>query len=135
MHNCQKITFHSDTVVSLRSYSLTHRGDPHFSDTPHHPCPQNNQYIPTIARCLQLLLRVDEYRHAFLRVDGVSTLLSVLSSGVNFQCQYQLVFCLWVLTFNGEIAERMGRWVRGRGWWSWGRVLGSVNGGSINWMG
>ncbi|XP_043234791.1 V-type proton ATPase subunit H-like [Amphibalanus amphitrite] len=69
----------------------------------------NNQYIPTIARCLQLLLRVDEYRHAFLRVDGVSTLLSVLSSGVNFQCQYQLVFCLWVLTFNSDIAEKMGK--------------------------
>ena len=54
---------------------------------------------------------MDEYRHAFLRVDGVSTLLSVLSSGVNFQCQYQLVFCLWVLTFNGDIAEKMGKWV------------------------
>jgi len=70
----------------------------------------NNQYIPTIARCLQLLLRVDEYRYAFLGVDGVSTLLSVLSSGVNFQCQYQLVFCIWVLTFNNDIAEKMSKY-------------------------
>ncbi|XP_037079682.1 V-type proton ATPase subunit H-like isoform X2 [Pollicipes pollicipes] len=70
----------------------------------------DNQYLPTVVRCLQLMLRLDQYRLAFLRVDGVATLLAVLSSGVNFQCQYQLVFCLWVLTFNADVAEEMSKY-------------------------
>lgn len=34
----------------------------------------------------------------------------VLSSGkLNFQIQYQLTFCLWVMTFNNAIAEKMNK--------------------------
>ncbi|XP_013148231.1 PREDICTED: V-type proton ATPase subunit H isoform X3 [Papilio polytes] len=69
----------------------------------------NNDYIQSVARCLQMMLRVDEYRFAFLSVDGISTLLSILASRVNFQVQYQLVFCLWVLTFNPLLAEKMNK--------------------------
>lgn len=32
-----------------------------------------------------MMLRIDEYRFAFVSVDGISTLLSVLSGRVNFQ--------------------------------------------------
>ncbi|XP_059485741.1 V-type proton ATPase subunit H isoform X2 [Neocloeon triangulifer] len=71
---------------------------------------QNNDYIQSVARCLQMLLRHDEYRKAFIAVDGLSTLLSVLSARQNFQIQYQLIFCLWVLTFNPELAGRMNRY-------------------------
>lgn len=94
---------------------------------------QNNEYIQSVARCLQMMLRVDEYRFAFVSVDGISTLLSILSSRVNFQVghlvntfpfgkigwekqlssflqvQYQLIFCLWVLTFNPLLAEKMNK--------------------------
>jgi hypothetical protein len=70
---------------------------------------QNNEYIQSVARCLQMMLRIDEYRFAFVSVDGISTLLSVLSGRVNFQVQYQLVFCLWVLTFNPLLAEKMNK--------------------------
>ncbi|XP_035443683.1 V-type proton ATPase subunit H isoform X1 [Spodoptera frugiperda] len=70
---------------------------------------KNNEYIQSVARCLQMMLRVDEYRFAFLSVDGISTLLSILASRVNFQVQYQLVFCLWVLTFNPLLAEKMNK--------------------------
>lgn len=75
-----------------------------------------------------MMLRVDEYRFAFVAVDGISTLISILSSRVNFQVhsiafsdldlfnpkisfkvQYQLVFCLWVLTFNPLLAEKMNK--------------------------
>ncbi|XP_073961843.1 V-type proton ATPase subunit VhaSFD isoform X2 [Choristoneura fumiferana] len=70
---------------------------------------KNNDYIQSVARCLQMMLRVDEYRFAFLTVDGISTLLSILASRVNFQVQYQLVFCLWVLTFNPLLAEKMNK--------------------------
>lgn len=70
---------------------------------------QNNEYIQSVARCLQMMLRIDEYRFAFVSVDGISTLLSVLSGRVNFQVQYQLIFCLWVLTFNSLLAEKMNK--------------------------
>ncbi|XP_011189552.1 V-type proton ATPase subunit H isoform X3 [Zeugodacus cucurbitae] len=68
-----------------------------------------NEYIQSVARCLQMMLRIDEYRFAFVSVDGISTLISILSSRVNFQVQYQLVFCLWVLTFNPLLATKMNK--------------------------
>ncbi|XP_076271907.1 V-type proton ATPase subunit VhaSFD isoform X1 [Rhynchophorus ferrugineus] len=70
---------------------------------------ENNEYIQSVARCLQMMLRIDEYRFAFVSVDGISTLLSVLAGRVNFQVQYQLIFCLWVLTFNPLLAEKMNK--------------------------
>ncbi|XP_050295688.1 V-type proton ATPase subunit H isoform X4 [Anthonomus grandis grandis] len=70
---------------------------------------QNNEYIQSVARCLQMMLRIDEYRFAFVSVDGISTLLSVLDRRVNFQVQYQLIFCIWVLTFNPLLAEKMNK--------------------------
>ncbi|XP_075220475.1 V-type proton ATPase subunit VhaSFD isoform X1 [Lycorma delicatula] len=69
----------------------------------------NNDYMQSVARCLQMMLRIDDYRCAFIAVDGISTLLSVLSGRVNFQVQYQLIFCIWVLTFNPRLAERMNK--------------------------
>jgi len=69
----------------------------------------SNEYIQAVCRCLQMMLRIDEYRFAFVAVDGISTMISILSSRVNFQVQYQLVFCLWVLTFNPLLAEKMNK--------------------------
>ncbi|XP_063227391.1 V-type proton ATPase subunit H isoform X2 [Bacillus rossius redtenbacheri] len=69
----------------------------------------NNEYMQSVARCLQMMLRINEYRFAFVAVDGISTLLAILSSRINFQIQYQLVFCLWVLTFNPLLAEKMNK--------------------------
>ncbi len=57
------------------------------------------------------MLRIDDYRQAFVHLDGISTLVSVLSGRVNFQIQYQLSFCMWVLTFNPAIAEKMNKYV------------------------
>ncbi|XP_058983829.1 V-type proton ATPase subunit H-like [Musca domestica] len=70
---------------------------------------QSNEYIQSVARCLQMMLRIDEYLFAFVGVDGISTLVRILSSRVNFQVQYQLVFCLWVLTFNPLLATKMNK--------------------------
>jgi len=69
-----------------------------------------NEYLQTVARCLQMMLRIDEYRHAFIRVDGISTLVSVLAGKVGFQIQYQLTFCIWCLTFNPKLSEQMNRY-------------------------
>lgn len=68
-----------------------------------------NEYIQSVARCLQMMLRLDEYRLAFVGLDGIATLVSVLCGRVNFQIQYQLSFCLWVLTFNAAIAAKMNK--------------------------
>ncbi|WAR18016.1 VATH-like protein [Mya arenaria] len=48
-----------------------------------------NEYLQTAARCLQMMLRVDQYRFMFV--------------------QYQLIFCLWCLTFNPVLLERMNK--------------------------
>lgn len=65
--------------------------------------------MQSVARCLQMMLRIDAYRIEFINVDGLSTLLKVLEGRVNFQIQYQLIFCIWVLTFNPRLAERMNK--------------------------
>ena len=67
----------------------------------------NNEYIQSVARCLQMMLRIDQYRIEFVALDGVSSIIKVLRGKVNFQIQYQLSFCLWVLTFNITIAEKL----------------------------
>lgn len=37
-----------------------------------------------------MMLRVDDYRFAFVSVDGISTLISILSSRVNFQVSFNV---------------------------------------------
>lgn len=41
--------------------------------------------MQSVGRCLQMMLRNDDYRFAFVSVDGISTLIGILSSHVNFQ--------------------------------------------------
>lgn len=53
---------------------------------------QSNEYIQSVARCLQMMLRVDEYRFAFVSVDGISTLVSILGSRVNFQVSFNEIY-------------------------------------------
>ena len=69
----------------------------------------NNEYIQSVARCLQMMLRNDQYRIAFTSLDGIGAVVSVLQGKVNFQIQYQLSFCLWVMTFNMTIAEKLNK--------------------------
>jgi len=69
----------------------------------------NNEYMQSVARCLQMMLRLDAYRVAFVELEGIATIAEILSSRVGFQIQYQLSFCLWVLTFNPDIAEKMNK--------------------------
>merc|ERR1719179_109430 len=71
---------------------------------------QSNEYVQSVARCLQMMLRIDDYRHAFLAVDGINTIVSVLSGRVNFQIQYQLTFCLWVTSFSVPLATKLNKY-------------------------
>ncbi|KAK2147227.1 hypothetical protein LSH36_563g03027 [Paralvinella palmiformis] len=70
----------------------------------------NNEYLQTVARCLQMMLRIEEYRHAFVKVDGISTLVTVLAGKISFQIQYQLTFCLWVMTFNTNLCDKVSKY-------------------------
>uniref|UniRef100_A0AC34QCS8 V-type proton ATPase subunit H n=1 Tax=Panagrolaimus sp. JU765 TaxID=591449 RepID=A0AC34QCS8_9BILA len=67
----------------------------------------NNEYINTTARCLQMMLRIDEYRQEFINVDGITSIKNALEGKSNFQLQYQLIFCFWSLSFNPAIAEQI----------------------------
>merc|ERR1719431_586331 len=69
-----------------------------------------NEYVQSVARCLQMMLRIDNYRQAFVSVDGVGTVVSVLSGRVNFQIQYQLTFCLWVTSFSVPLATKLNKY-------------------------
>ena len=56
-----------------------------------------------------MIILFPAFRHAFVGVDGIATIVSVLAGRVNFQIQYQLTFCLWVLTFNSELATKLNK--------------------------
>ncbi|CAG2108276.1 unnamed protein product [Medioppia subpectinata] len=70
----------------------------------------NNEYIQSIARCMQMMLQNDRYRDVFVGIDGITAIVQVLSGRINFQIQYQLAFCLWILTFNEPLATRMNKY-------------------------
>ncbi|VDP76053.1 unnamed protein product [Schistosoma mattheei] len=61
----------------------------------------NNQYDQTVARNLQMMLRIREYRAQFAKVGGIETIGDVLQEkSTSRQLQYQLIFCLWCMSFD-----------------------------------
>lgn len=66
-----------------------------------------NEYRETVTYCLQLILRVAIYRETFVEKDGINSVINVLMGKVGFQLQYQLIFCLWVITFDPKLANRV----------------------------
>lgn len=59
-----------------------------------------------------MLFRHDHYRQAFYKLEGVERLVKYLeatlaSTSTKDQMQYQVVFCLWLLTFNEYIASKI----------------------------
>ncbi|KAF8782138.1 V-type proton ATPase subunit H-like [Argiope bruennichi] len=70
---------------------------------------EENEYLLSVARCLQRILQVDEYRLAFMNLSGVYQILKLLARGINPQAQYQFCFCLWVTTFNSHLADKLNQ--------------------------
>jgi len=73
---------------------------------------EKNPYKDTLCRCLQMLFRIDYYRLAFYKLGGVESLVKYLNGSLNSttskdQMQYQIIFCIWLLTFNEQIASRI----------------------------
>eukprot|EP01135_Chromosphaera_perkinsii_P004759 Nk52_evm31s295 gene=Nk52_evmTU31s295 len=59
--------------------------------------------------CAQKLLRVDAYRVVFFNSTKiVDVLIDILTQkGVNFQVQYQVLFCLWLFSFNKNVVANL----------------------------
>ncbi|KPM05229.1 V-type proton ATPase subunit H-like protein [Sarcoptes scabiei] len=70
----------------------------------------NTDYIQSVARCLQLMLRVDSYRSKFDDLNGLAAIFDVFSSCTNFQIQYQLIFCIWICTFDLSLVHKMSKY-------------------------
>ena len=67
-----------------------------------------NKFRESVVECFQIMLRIDEYRSTFVETDGVPSLvLFLLRENIGFQLQYQLIFCVWLLSFNPEIAKKI----------------------------
>ncbi|XP_077989685.1 V-type proton ATPase subunit H-like [Glandiceps talaboti] len=69
----------------------------------------SNEYLQAVAGCLQMILRDNTYREAFMDTEGLSTLVSVLGSRCGFQIQYQLTFCIWMLTYHVGLATQVNK--------------------------
>uniref|UniRef100_A0AAQ4QA79 V-type proton ATPase subunit H n=1 Tax=Gasterosteus aculeatus aculeatus TaxID=481459 RepID=A0AAQ4QA79_GASAC len=67
----------------------------------------SSQYVQCVAGCLQLMLRLNEYRFAWVEADGVNCITAVLSNKCGFQLQYQMVFCVWLLAFSPQLCEQL----------------------------
>uniref|UniRef100_A0A8C6UQ02 V-type proton ATPase subunit H n=1 Tax=Neogobius melanostomus TaxID=47308 RepID=A0A8C6UQ02_9GOBI len=70
----------------------------------------SSQYVQCVAGCLQLMLRVNEYRFSWVEADGVNCITAVLSNKCGFQLQYQMVFCVWLLAFSPQLCEQLRRY-------------------------
>ncbi|XP_076840847.1 V-type proton ATPase subunit H isoform X2 [Brachyhypopomus gauderio] len=71
---------------------------------------QSSQYVQCVAGCLQLMLRVNEYRFSWVEADGVNCITAVLSNKCGFQLQYQMIFCVWLLAFSPQLCEQLRRY-------------------------
>ena len=64
-----------------------------------------------------MLFRIDYYRLAFYNLNGVESLVKYLNASLTSntskdQMQYQVIFCVWLLTFNEQIATVIqNKWV------------------------
>ncbi|XP_072808081.1 V-type proton ATPase subunit H isoform X3 [Vicugna pacos] len=70
----------------------------------------SSQHVQCVAGCLQLMLRVNEYRFAWVEADGVNCIMGVLSNKCGFQLQYQMIFSVWLLAFSPQMCEHLRRY-------------------------
>ncbi|XP_038665281.1 V-type proton ATPase subunit H isoform X3 [Scyliorhinus canicula] len=69
----------------------------------------SSQYVQCVAGCLQLMLRINEYRFAWVEADGVNCIIAVITNKCGFQLQYQMIFSFWLLAFSPQLCEYLRR--------------------------
>ncbi|XP_072323872.1 V-type proton ATPase subunit H isoform X2 [Scyliorhinus torazame] len=70
---------------------------------------ESSQYVQCVAGCLQLMLRINEYRFAWVEADGVNCIIAVITNKCGFQLQYQMIFSFWLLAFSPQLCEYLRR--------------------------
>jgi len=68
---------------------------------------EKKEYLQNTIRCLQTSLRINECKHLFLSMQGVKIICDLFNTKPNFQIQYQLCYCLWIMSYNSEVAEKI----------------------------
>lgn len=64
--------------------------------------------IQSVLYALMAVLGHDKHRVAFFaQPNGVEALSKLLDNNSNFQMQYQVIFCYWLLTYNVAIASKI----------------------------
>lgn len=58
---------------------------------------------------LQKLARKDEFRTAFATDEGLNLLLTILQTKPKVQIIYTSCYCLWLLTYNKDVAEAVNK--------------------------
>jgi V-type H+-transporting ATPase subunit H len=64
-------------------------------------------YLLCVTRALMTFLRKEHYRMSFISANGIKPILDLLDRRITFQLQYQLVFCIWMLSFQSSVVEKM----------------------------
>lgn len=64
-------------------------------------------YLDGITIGLMTFLRTDAHREAFFNNNGIKPIVTNLDRRLTFQLQYQLIFCVWMLTFNETIIDKL----------------------------
>jgi V-type H+-transporting ATPase subunit H len=67
----------------------------------------NNEYLECITKALMSFLRRPSYRLPFYESHGVKPILDLLDHRLTFQLQYEIIFSLWMLSFEANIVNRM----------------------------
>lgn len=67
----------------------------------------NNDYLMCVTRALMTFLKKECYREPFFDSNGVKPILDILDKKISFQLQYQLIFCIWNLSFEESVVEKM----------------------------
>ena len=65
-----------------------------------------NEYLQNVAQCLMKILREEVFRQKFVEIkDSLGVIIRVFGEEIVFQLQYQLINCLWLLSFTKNIVE------------------------------
>ena len=68
---------------------------------------QSSEYLTSCAVAMQYLLREDSYRLYYIKKFSIKPIMDLLSSKVGLQLQYNLLFSLWLLSFNPNVCIKL----------------------------
>ncbi|KAI6650953.1 Vacuolar ATP synthase subunit h [Oopsacas minuta] len=68
---------------------------------------QSSEYLTSCAVALQYLLRTDTYRVYYIKKFSIKPMIDLLISKKGLQLQYNLLFSLWLLSFNPNVCIKL----------------------------